>query len=46
MGSKVVKYSFVAIGIYLVVYYGSNSGRLLSKGAKGTEGIIRAFQGR
>lgn len=40
------KYGAVMIGLYLVVYYGTNSGKVISSGAAGTRDVIKAFQGR
>jgi hypothetical protein len=42
---KAVKYGFGAIALYLMVSY-ANGSKLLSGTATGTEGVIKAFQGR
>lgn len=43
---KVITYSFGAIGLYLVVYYASGSGTVISGATKGATSVIKAFQGR
>lgn len=46
MIKKVVTYSFLAIGTYLVLYNATGSGTLINN--TGTQGVnlIKAFQGR
>lgn len=39
-------YGASLIGLYLVIYYGTNTGKVLSSGAAGTRDVIKAFQGR
>jgi hypothetical protein len=46
MGSKFLKYSFAAIGLYLGVYYASGAGTLLNSGSSGAVNLVKAFQGR
>lgn len=46
MGNKFARYGFGLIALYLVVYYGSNAGKVFRQGAYGTTDVIRAFQGR
>jgi hypothetical protein len=46
MAQKIIKYSFVTIGVYLGLYYGTNGGKLLSGGKDFTVGVVKAFQGR
>lgn len=41
-----LKYGAALIAVYLIVYNGSKSGVVLSKGASGGSQIIKAFQGR
>jgi hypothetical protein len=41
-----LKYGAALVGLYLIVYNGSKSGTVLSKGAAGGAQIIKAFQGR
>ena len=41
-----IKYGAGLIGLYLVVYYGSNAGKVVTAGANGGGTIIKAFQGR
>lgn len=43
---KVVKYGAVLIGIYLLVYYSTGSGQLISNGSTGAATVVKAFQGR
>ena len=41
-----LKYGAGLIGVYLVVYYATGSGSLLTNGTTGTVNVIKAFQGR
>lgn len=41
-----LKYGATLIGLYLVVFYGTNSGNVVKAGAAGSTNIIKAFQGR
>lgn len=41
-----LKYAAALVAVYLIVYNGSKSGTVLSKGASGGAQIIKAFQGR
>ena len=41
-----LKYGAGLIALYVVVYYGSNAGKVVSSGASGGATIIKAFQGR
>lgn len=41
-----LKYAAALIGVYLIVYNGSKSGTVLSKGAAGGSQIIKTLQGR
>lgn len=43
---QALKYGAALIVVYLVVYNGTNSGKVLSSGAAGTRDVIKAFQGR
>ena len=40
-----LKYGFGVIALYLLVYNGSNSGKLITAGASGAKSIINGFQG-
>lgn len=44
--NKALRYGFGAIGLYLVLYYGTNAGKLISAGASGAATDVKAFQGR
>lgn len=46
MGRTALKYGAGLIGLYLVVYYGTNAGKVVSSGAAGAGQVIKAFQGR
>lgn len=46
MGRKFLSYGFGAIALYLVVYYGTNSGTVITKSASGAATVIKSFQGR
>jgi hypothetical protein len=46
MGNTILKYSALLIATYLVVSFGTNSGRLITDGSAGSVGVIKAFQGR
>lgn len=46
MGRKALTYGAGLIALYLVVYNGSKSGRVVSAGAKGSATVIRTLQGR
>lgn len=41
-----IKYGAVLIGLYLIVYHGSNSGKVIDSGTRGAGVVIKAFQGR
>lgn len=41
-----LKYGATLVGLYLVVFYGSNSGQVLKAGAAGATDIVKAFQGK
>lgn len=43
---KALGYGAGLIALYLIVYYGSNSGRVIAAGASGTSTVVKAFQGR
>lgn len=40
------KYAAVLIGLYLVVYHGTNAGKLVGAGADGGVKVVKALQGR
>lgn len=46
MGRQALKYVGGLIGLYLLVYYASGSGTVISAGAKGSTDIIKSLQGR
>jgi hypothetical protein len=46
MANKFMRYGFGAIGLYLVLYWGTNAGTVISAGAKGVSQDVQAFQGR
>ena len=46
MGNKALKYSFVAIGLYIVVARATGAGRFVSETTRGAANVIKAFQGR
>lgn len=46
MGRKLITYGGGLIGLYLVVFYASGSGKVISSGAAGGTSIIKALQGR
>lgn len=41
-----IKYGAGLIALYLVVYHGSKSGKVIRAGSSGGRNIIKAFQGR
>jgi hypothetical protein len=41
-----IKYGAGLIGLYLIVYYGTNAGKVIKDGAAGGATVIKAFQGR
>lgn len=44
--NQALKYGATLIGLYLVVFYGSNSGNLIKAGASGAKDVVQAFQGQ
>lgn len=44
--NKFVKYSFVAIGLYLAVAYASGSEGIIKTGFNSGSNLVKAFQGR
>lgn len=46
MGRKALTTIGGLIGLYLVVYYGTNSGKVISAGASGGSTLIKSLQGR
>jgi len=46
MSRNALKYGAGLVALYLVVYNGTKSGRVLREGAAGSRNIIKAFQGR
>lgn len=46
MGRRAITYGAGLIALYLVVFYGSNSGKVISAGASGGSTLIKSFQGR
>jgi hypothetical protein len=46
MGGKVIKYTFITIGVYLGVAYATGGGKLIKAGSAGGVGLIKALQGR
>jgi hypothetical protein len=46
MGRQALKYGAGLIGLYLIVYYGTNAGGVVRAGANGAATTIKAFQGR
>jgi hypothetical protein len=43
---KLAFYGAALIGVYLVVYNGTNSGKVFTAGANGLATDVKAFQGR
>lgn len=43
---KVITYTAGLIGLYLVVFYATGSGTVITQGSTGATGIIKALQGR
>jgi hypothetical protein len=46
MVAKLARYGAGLIALYLVVFYGSNSGKVINAGASGLAQDVKAFQGR
>jgi hypothetical protein len=46
MGRTIIRYSFITIGVYLVVVYSTGAGRVIDSSSRGGAGLVRAFQGR
>ncbi len=46
MLNRLARYGFGAIALYLVVYNGSNAGKVIGAGAQGLAVDVKAFQGR
>ena len=46
MGRTALKYGAGLIGLYLVVYYGTNAGKVVSSGAAGASTVIKSLQGK
>lgn len=46
MGRKGLQYAAGLIGLYLVVYYGTNAGKVISAGANGSATIVKSLQGK
>jgi hypothetical protein len=46
MGRKALMIGGTLIGLYLVVAYTSNAGKLITDSTAGATGVIKAFQGR
>lgn len=46
MLAKFMRYTFAAAALYVVVYNGSKSGDLITKGAQGYATGVRALEGR
>lgn len=45
-GRTLLKYSFGAIALYLVVARGTSSGNVITKATAGATNLVKAFQGR
>jgi len=46
VGRVALRYSAGLIALYLLVFYSTGSGVLLTQGSAGGAGLVRAFQGR
>lgn len=46
MGRQALKYGAGLVGLYLVVYYGTNAGNVIRAGASGVSTVTKGFQGR
>lgn len=46
MGKKALGYAAGLIATYLVVYYATNAGNVVTAGANGGATLVKAFQGR
>ena len=46
MGKDFVRRGFWAIGLYLVVAYGTNAGKLIFESSRGVCRVVEAFQRR
>jgi len=46
MGKKLATYGAGLIGLYLVVFYSSGAGKVISAGSSGGTSVIKALQGR
>lgn len=46
MGKKALTYAAGLIALYLVVYNGTNAGKVISAGASGASTVTKTFQGR
>jgi hypothetical protein len=46
MSRKFLTYGFGAIALYLVVFYGANSGKVITSATTGAGTVIKSFQGR
>ena len=43
---QALKLGAILIGTYLVVYYATGAGKVLTSGGGAVGGVVRAFQGR
>lgn len=46
MGKTILRYSFIAIGLYLGFAYSTGAGKVISASTDGASNVIKAFQGR
>lgn len=46
MFKKALAYGAGLLALYLVVVHGTTAGKVISTGAKGATGVVKAFQGR
>jgi len=46
MGRTILKYSFGAIALYIVVASATNSGQVLTAATAGATNLVKGFQGR
>lgn len=45
-GRTMLKYSFGAIALYIIVARGTSSGNVIRQATSGATNLVRAFQGR
>jgi hypothetical protein len=46
MGKKLATYGAGLIGLYLVVFYSTGAGKIITTGSAGGTSVIKALQGR